>query len=120
MHRVEECVSQEEYLGTNFHCHYLRKLADFEEPFTSALPEVRELGLELVSVKTTKHYPRHTTFDIVNKERRRDDKRNNSQNQSTQKLHRISLIQPRGNNVSLSAMNIENIIIGSICYISAN
>ncbi|XP_021339835.1 uncharacterized protein LOC110441065 [Mizuhopecten yessoensis] len=64
----ESIISQEEYLGTNFHCHYLRKPADFEEPFTSALPEVRELGLELVSVKTTKHYPRHSTFDIVNKD----------------------------------------------------
>ncbi|OWF43239.1 hypothetical protein KP79_PYT18810 [Mizuhopecten yessoensis] len=64
----EGVISQEEYLGTNFPNHYLRKPADFKEPFTSALPEVRELGLELVSVKSIKDYLQHPTFDIVNKD----------------------------------------------------
>ncbi|XP_021350923.1 uncharacterized protein LOC110448802 isoform X2 [Mizuhopecten yessoensis] len=65
-----ECViTQEEYVATNFNSDYLRTPAEFKEPFTSALPEVRELGMELVSVKLIKHYLHHPTFDIVNKDK---------------------------------------------------
>ncbi|XP_060074062.1 uncharacterized protein LOC132553800 isoform X2 [Ylistrum balloti] len=61
-------ITQEEYRATNFNSYYLRKAADFVEPFISDIPEIRELGLELVSIKSMKHYLRHPTFDIVNKD----------------------------------------------------
>ncbi|XP_060079859.1 uncharacterized protein LOC132559257 [Ylistrum balloti] len=61
-------ITQEEYRATNFNSHYLRKAADFQEPFNSDLPEIKELGLELVSMKPIKHYLQYPTFDIVNKD----------------------------------------------------
>ncbi|OWF47743.1 probable S-adenosylmethionine-dependent methyltransferase At5g38100 [Mizuhopecten yessoensis] len=61
-------ITQEEYLATNFHSHYTRTAADFQEPFSSTLPEVDKLGLELVSVKSMKHYLQHPLFDIVEKD----------------------------------------------------
>ncbi|XP_033727482.1 farnesoic acid carboxyl-O-methyltransferase-like [Pecten maximus] len=61
-------IAQEEYLATNQHIHYQRTAADFKEPFSSALPQIGELGLELVSVKSFKYYLKHPTFDIVNKD----------------------------------------------------
>ncbi|XP_021341478.1 probable S-adenosylmethionine-dependent methyltransferase At5g38780 isoform X3 [Mizuhopecten yessoensis] len=64
----ERVITKEEYLATNFNSSYMRTPAEFKEPFTSALPEVRELRLELVSVKSIKHYLQHPTFDIVNKD----------------------------------------------------
>ncbi|XP_021349433.1 probable S-adenosylmethionine-dependent methyltransferase At5g38780 [Mizuhopecten yessoensis] len=64
----EGVITQEEYLAINFNGHYLRKASDLKEPFTSALPEVESLGLELVSLKTMKHFLHHPTFDIVDKD----------------------------------------------------
>ncbi|OWF43990.1 probable S-adenosylmethionine-dependent methyltransferase At5g38780 [Mizuhopecten yessoensis] len=64
----EGVITQEEYLATNYNSYYLRTAADFKEPFTSGIPEVGELGLELVSVKSMRHYLKHPTFDIVNKD----------------------------------------------------
>ncbi|XP_033730562.1 probable S-adenosylmethionine-dependent methyltransferase At5g38780 [Pecten maximus] len=64
----EGIITQEEYLATNFHVHYLRKAVDFKEPFTGTLPEIGELGLELVSMKSIKYYTPNPTVDIVDKD----------------------------------------------------
>ncbi|XP_021371626.1 uncharacterized protein LOC110462117 [Mizuhopecten yessoensis] len=63
----EGVITQEEYLATNYHGHHLRTPADFKEPFTSDLPEVGELGQDLVSVKSFKHFLKHPTFNIIDK-----------------------------------------------------
>ncbi|XP_060077594.1 uncharacterized protein LOC132557122 [Ylistrum balloti] len=64
----EGIITQEEYLAINFNGHYLRKAEDFKEPFSSALPEVQGLGLELISMKSMKHHLDHTSFGIVDKD----------------------------------------------------
>ncbi|XP_069136550.1 uncharacterized protein [Argopecten irradians] len=59
---TEGILTQKEYLATNFHVFYGRNEDDFREPFTSGLPDIKKLGLELVSIKlTTRHYNTHTT-----------------------------------------------------------
>ncbi|XP_033758375.1 uncharacterized protein LOC117340721 [Pecten maximus] len=60
------CGIEEEYHATNINAYLRRTADDFKEPFTSDLPEIRELGLELVS--TVKHYTLPPTFDVVNKD----------------------------------------------------
>ncbi|XP_021375973.1 uncharacterized protein LOC110464851 [Mizuhopecten yessoensis] len=64
----EGIITQEEYLATNFDSYYLRTAADFTEPFTDVIPEVGKLGLELVSMKSFKHYLPNPAFDIINKD----------------------------------------------------
>ncbi|XP_033759259.1 uncharacterized protein LOC117341494 [Pecten maximus] len=63
----EGVITQEEYLSTTYHIHYMRTPADFEEPFINDVPEIEELGLELVSVKTIKQHLQHPLFDTANK-----------------------------------------------------
>ncbi|XP_060073551.1 uncharacterized protein LOC132553334 [Ylistrum balloti] len=61
----EGIITQEEYLGMNYNAYYVRSEEDFKEPFTSALPDVERLGLELVLIK---HYLQSPLPDIVNKD----------------------------------------------------
>ncbi|XP_033759250.1 uncharacterized protein LOC117341486 [Pecten maximus] len=60
----EGIITQEEYLATNIHSYIGRTAEDFKEPFTSDLPEIKELGLELVSIRSVKHYTLQQTFDV--------------------------------------------------------
>ncbi|XP_069109295.1 uncharacterized protein [Argopecten irradians] len=65
---TEGILTQEEYLATNLHVFYGRNEDDFREPFTSGLPDIKKLGLELVSIKlTTRHYNTRT-LDVIDKD----------------------------------------------------
>ncbi|XP_033759284.1 uncharacterized protein LOC117341522 [Pecten maximus] len=64
----EGIITQEEYLATNINAYLRRTTEDFKEPFTSDLPGIKELGLELVSIRSVKHYTPHPTFDVVNED----------------------------------------------------
>ncbi|XP_033759248.1 probable S-adenosylmethionine-dependent methyltransferase At5g38780 isoform X2 [Pecten maximus] len=64
----EGVLTQEEYLAINFPSHYMRTTVDFKEPFTSTVPEVKELGLEMVSITPRKHYLEHPLYDVVRKD----------------------------------------------------
>ncbi|XP_033758828.1 uncharacterized protein LOC117341103 [Pecten maximus] len=61
-------VTREEYLAANWNGYLGRTAEDFKEPFTSDLPEIRELGLELVSIRSVKHYTLQQIFHNVNKD----------------------------------------------------
>ncbi|XP_033758376.1 methyltransferase FUS9-like [Pecten maximus] len=65
---TEGIITQDEYLATNYNAHCWRQTEDFQEPFASAVPEIEELGLELVSVRLIKRCQQHPIFDIVNKD----------------------------------------------------
>ncbi|XP_033758343.1 uncharacterized protein LOC117340688 [Pecten maximus] len=58
-------ITQDEFIATNLPLHHIRTEGDFEEPFTSEIPEVAELGLELVSMKSMKNYLKHPLYDNV-------------------------------------------------------
>ncbi|XP_060079251.1 uncharacterized protein LOC132558673 [Ylistrum balloti] len=64
----EGLITEDEYLNTNFNTHYLRTEVDFREPFTHSHSEVTGLGLEMVSVRGSKHYVHHPVYDIVDKD----------------------------------------------------
>ncbi|XP_033758374.1 probable S-adenosylmethionine-dependent methyltransferase At5g38780 [Pecten maximus] len=63
----EGIITQEEYLSTNINAYLGRTAEDFKEPFTSDLPDIKKLGLELVSIRTAKHFTLQQTFNNVNK-----------------------------------------------------
>ncbi|XP_060081449.1 uncharacterized protein LOC132560790 [Ylistrum balloti] len=66
--KKEGLITQDEYIATNFNSHYMRTPADFAEPFSSDIPEVMGLGLELVSLRSVKHYLQKPVFQIGNKD----------------------------------------------------
>ncbi|XP_069108592.1 uncharacterized protein [Argopecten irradians] len=64
----EGIITQDEYRATNLYILHGRTEYDFRKPFTSGLPDIKELGLELVTTNISSWHLPHRIFDIIDKD----------------------------------------------------